>query len=354
MPSQSRNFVISAILGLVIILIGTVGYSLLEGWSLLESLYMTIITVATIGYGEIKPLDPAGRIFTMFIIVFGVGNMAYLIGQFTRAMVEGSLQRVLGRRMLEAQIKKIKNHYILCGYGRIGQMIAREISAKKLPLVVVENNLEILEALEKAGHLYIRGDASDEDNLVEAGIQRAAGLISAVSSDADNLYIVLTARSLNPDLFILSRASQERSIKKLTEAGADRVISPYLIGARKMAQALLRPAVADFLESTVHGEGMNLAMEEIRVTPESKLKDVTLLESNIRRDLDLIIIAIKPQDGEMVFNPSAQARFKVGDTLIAVGRRENMERLVKMLGADSSAAPTYARRRSPFRTLKVD
>jgi voltage-gated potassium channel len=200
--------------------------------------------------------------------------------------------------------------------------------------------------------LYIEGDASDEDFLVAAGISRAAGLISAVSSDADNLYIVLTARGLNTDLFILSRASQEKVIRKLKGAGADRVFSPYLIGARKMAQALLRPAVSDFVESTVHGvegDGVHLAMEEILVTPASTIQDVSLLESNIRRDLDLIVIAIKPADGDMVFNPAADARIRVGDTLIAVGLKENMDELVKLLGADSSRPVRYHREgRSPM------
>lgn len=345
--SEAKNKLkVSALLCILVILIGTVGYSYLEEWSLLESLYMTVITVSTIGYGEIKPLDPAGRIFTLFLIIFGVGNVAYLVGQLTRAMVEGSLQKILGRRKLETLIKKMRDHYVLCGYGRIGRMIANEISAKNLPVLVIENNPTILDQLEKDGRIYIRGDASDDDNLIAAGISKAVGLISAVSSDADNLYIVLSARGLNPDLFILSRASEEKSIRKLKGAGADQVISPYLIGARKMAQTILRPAVADFLESTVHaGKGMDLAMEEMLVTPESKIKDVTLLESNIRRDLDLIVIAIKTADGKMMFNPSAQARINVGDTLIAIGQRENMDRLIKMLGADIAGVIKYSRKK---------
>ena len=342
--TQTRRLQISAVVGVLIIVIGTVGYSAIEGWDTLDSLYMTIITVATVGYGEIRTLTPAGRIFTIFIIIFGVGNVAYLAGQLTQLWVEGSMQRVLGRRKLEKQIKKMKDHYILCGYGRIGRMIAKEIKDKKLPLVVLENTPEVLEQLEKDEILYIKGDAAEEDNLTAAGIQSAMGLISAVSSDADNVYIILTARSLNPDIFILTRASEEKTIKKLLGAGADQVVSPYAIGARKMAQAILRPAVADFLETTVHtGAGMNLAMEEILVTPNSTLKDVSLLESNIRRDLDLIVIAIKTAEGQMIFNPSAQAKIRVGDTLIAVGQTDRMERLIKLLGADTSAAPRYSR-----------
>jgi len=345
MPSTKNRLYYATLLAVFIILAGTLGYTLIEGWSPLESLYMTIITVATIGYGEIKPLSSGGRIFTIFIILFGVGNVAYLVGQLTKAMVEGSLLKVMGRRRLETQIRNLQDHYILCGYGRIGRLIANEISTKPLPLIIIENHPEVIEQLEKDGRLYIRGDASDEDNLRAAGIQTAVGLISAVSSDADNLYIVLTARDLNPELFILSRASEERSIKKLQGAGADQVISPYLIGARKMAQTILRPAVADFLESTAHSsDGMDLAMEEIRVMPASEIKDVTLLESNIRRDLDLIVIAIKTAEGRMLFNPSATARIQVGDTLIAVGQRRNMARLCRLLGADQMSKPQYHRR----------
>ncbi|MBU2549497.1 MAG: potassium channel protein [Proteobacteria bacterium] len=332
-------------IGLFIFGAGTLGYSIIEGWSPLESFYMTLITVATIGYGEIKPLSPAGRIFTILIIVIGVGNMAYLVGQFSQSMVEGSLQRVFGRHKLE-QIEKLKDHYILCGYGRIGRSIAKEITARKIPLVVVESDLLTIEQCEKDGMLYIRGDASDEDNLLTAGIKRALGVISVVSSDAENVYIVLTARGLNPDLFIVARATEEKSIKKMTGAGADRVVSPNLIGARKMAQAVLKPAVSDFIETTVHGVSGALAMEEVLVTPKSKIKDISLMESNIRRDLDLIVIAIKTAEGEMLFNPSAQARIREGDTLIAVGLRENMDRLAQILGADRMSSPRYFKRRT--------
>ncbi len=331
-----RNLIVSICLSIFILLCGTAGYSLIEGWKLLDALYMTIITVATIGYGEIRPLSPAGRVFTIFIIIFGVGNVAYMIGQLTRSMVEGSLRRVMGRRKLERQIKTIKDHYIICGYGRIGRTIAQEIKAKRLPLVIIENDQEVVQQIDQDGHLYIMGEATDDDNLISAGIKRARSLVTVVSSDADNVYIVLTARAMNPNLFIVTRATEEKSVSKLERAGADKVVSPYQIGARNMAQALLRPAVSDFIETTVHGRGdLDLAMEEILVTPQSKLKDITLKDSNIRMDLDLIVIAIKKADGEMIFNPWADARFQVGDTLIAVGQRENMEKLATMLGADS-------------------
>jgi len=331
-----RNLTYSALLALLILWWGATGYAAIEGWSLLDSMYMTIITVTTIGFGEIRPLSPLGRVFTIFIAVFGVGNMLYLMGMLTQGMVEGSLRRVMGRSKLEKQIKSMKDHYIICGYGRIGRVIARELAAKKVPLVLIENNPEIIEKIDSDGHLYISGEAIDDENLLLAGINRAKGLVAVVSSDADNVFIVLTARAMNENLFILSRATNENSVNKLERAGADKVVSPYQIGARKMAQTILRPAIADFIESTVHaGEGMKLAMEEILVTPHSKLQDISLLDSNIRRDLDLIVIAIKKSDQEMIFNPAASTRIQVGDTLIAVGQRDNMDRLGKILGADT-------------------
>ena len=333
--TQSR-FTLAILTAVIILLVGTAGYSFIEGWDLLDSLYMTLITVATIGFGEIRPLSPTGRVFTIFIIVFGVGNAAYLVGQLSQMMVEVSLRKVMGRRKLEKQIRAIKDHYIICGYGRIGRIIAQEIADHNLPLVIVENFPEVIERVDEDGHLYIIGEATDDDNLVKAGIEQARCLISVVSSDADNVYIVLTARALNKDLFIVTRSSHEKSVSKLERAGADKVISPYQIGARNMARTVLRPSVADFMESTVHGRGgLNLAMEEILVTPKSKLQNVTLKDSNIRRDLDLIVIAIKTNEGEMIFNPWASNPIQVGDTLIVVGRQDNMQELVKLLGADT-------------------
>jgi len=323
------------ILALVLLVVGTVGYVLIEKWSLTDALYMTIITVATVGYGEVHPLSPAGRFFTIFVIIFGVGSVAYLVGLFSRAMVEGSLERIMGRHKLEKQINQLRDHYVICGYGRIGRAIVKELDAGRVPVVIIESNPAIIQRIEEEGHLYVAGEATDDLNLLAAGIKRARGLVSVVSSDADNVFIVLTARSMREELFIVTRASEERSVGKLERAGADKVISPYEIGARKMAQAILRPNVADFIETTVHGQrGLGLAMEEILVTPRSSLKDVPLRDSNIRRDLDLMIIAIKTADGHMIFAPSADEHVRVGDVLIVVGKQENVERLIKLLGAD--------------------
>jgi len=333
--ASRRRLIGSLVLALVLLIAGTVGYVLIEKWTVTDALYMTIITVATVGYGEVRQLSPAGRIFTIFVIIFGVGNVAYLVGLFSRAMVEGSLERIMGRRKLEKQINQLSDHYVICGYGRIGRSIVKELAAGHVPVVIIESDPAIIQRIEEDGFLYVAGEATDDLNLLAAGIKRARGLVSVVSSDADNVFIVLTARAMREELFIVTRASEERSVAKLERAGADKVISPYHIGARKMAQAILRPNVTDFIESTVHGQsGLGLAMEEILVTPRSSLKDVTLRDSNIRRDLDLMIIAIKTADGRMIFSPSADESVRVGDVLIVVGKQENVERLIKLLGAD--------------------
>ena len=241
MPKSShRNLIVSLLLVLVLLLIGTLGYVYIEGWSILDALYMTIITVATVGYSEVRNLSPAGRVFTVFVIIFGVGNVAYLVGQFSRIMVEGSLERIIGRHKLERLIREVHDHYIICGYGRIGRSIVQELAEKKVPLVIIENSLSVIQRIEEDGHLYVAGEATDDTVLLEAGIKRARGLISVVNSDADNVFIVLTARSMKSDLLIVTRASEEKSVRKLERAGADRVISPYDIGARKW----LRPSCA--------------------------------------------------------------------------------------------------------------
>lgn len=336
--SSQTKFINVGVLAVLVLAGGTLGYAVIEGWSLLDAFYMTIITVTTIGYGEIRPLSDTGRVFTIFVALFGVGTVAYAVGQFSRLMVEISLREILGRNKLQKKINALRGHYIICGFGRIGRVTAQELRAKGLDVVIVDNNPAVISELDETGFLHIQGEATDDDNLLAAGIERARGIITVVSSDADNVYIVLTARAMNEKLFIVSRASEEKSVAKLKRAGANKVISPYQIGARKMAQTVIRPAISDFIDNTLWGgSGEQLAMEEMLVTGESRIKDVSLMESNIRRDLDLIVIAIKTAEGRMIFNPSAAATVRVGDTLIAVGLAENMEKLARLLGADRLA-----------------
>ena len=229
------------------------------------------------------------------------------------------------------KIQSMRDHYIICGYGRIGKIICRELNLNKIPVVVIETDTEIIKELEGKGVPYVVGDATNEEVLIETRIERARGLVSVVASDADNLFITMSARVLNPGIFILARADEEHSEKKLLRAGANKVAMPYLIGGHKMAQIITKPAVTDFLDFTVQNREMDLEMEELLVDEKSALNGVALINSNIRQDTNVIIVAIRKKDGEMVFNPSSQTSIEAGDTLISLGNREDLEKLSTIL-----------------------
>lgn len=318
----------------MVLLIGTIGYMVIEEWQLLDALYMTVITITTVGYGEIRQVSEPGRIFTIFIIFAGMGILGYTFGMVAQAMVEFHVRSILGRRKLGLKIKSLKDHYIMCGYGRIGRIIAQELNSNKIPVIVIDQNPDSKEALENQDIPYIIDDATSEDVLIEAGIERAKGLIAVVESDADNLFITMTARGLNSDLYILARADEEQTQKKLLRGGADRVVLPYLIGGHKMAQTIVKPAVTDFLELTVHNKDIELKLEELLVGKGSRLNGVTLVDSGIRQETNIIILAIRKKDGEMSFNPSSQTRIESGDTLISLGYSGDLERLSKMLSGN--------------------
>ena len=314
-----------------VLVIGTMGYMIMEGWNLLDSLYMTVITITTVGYGEIRKVDETGRIFTIVLIFMGMGIMAYTLGMVAQTMVELQIRSILGRRRLGVEIKSIKNHYILCGYGRIGRIISQELKVRRVPMLVIDNDPASKELLEHQEIPYIIDDATSEDVLIEAGIERAKGLVSMVTSDADNLFITMTARGLNSGLFILVRADEESAQKKLLRGGANRVALPYLIGGQKMAQTIIRPAVTDFLELAIYDRDMDLKMEELMVSDGSRLNGLTLVDSAIRQEMNVIIVAIRKSNREMVFNPSSQTRIESGDTLIALGRTTDLDRLATKL-----------------------
>jgi len=306
---------------------GTLGYVSIEGWSLFEALYMTIITLATVGYNEVHTLSHSGQIFTMCLIVFGVGTLAYTISSLIQFAVEGQFYQLLGRKKVQKKISRLQGHYIICGYGRIGRRISREFAAKPIPFVVVENNPKYCQRLEEDGFLYIEGDATRDEVLEEAGIKQAKGLITSVTSDSANVFIILTARGINPKLYILARASEEGAEVKLRRAGANKVVSPYTIGATRMAQAILRPSVVDFIDIVVgRNDSLELQMEEIPVVAESTLVGKTLSQSGIRKDLGLIIVGIK-HNKEMMFNPDANTIIEAGDILIALGEYPDIQKL---------------------------
>jgi len=327
-----RRIILGLIWLLAILLIGSIGYVLLEGWSFFDGLYMTVITLTTVGYGEVRPLSQTGRTFTILLIFLGVGFMFYVVTALAQVVVEGQLQDIFGRRRLEREIRQIKDHYIICGFGRIGEVIARELSHTFIPIVVVDNRPQHTATLERSGYLHVIGNATQEEVLLSAGIERARGLISVVSSDADNVYIVLSARSMNPNLTIVARAGESGSEQKLLRAGANEVISPYELGGHRMAQTILRPTVVDFMDVAL-GEGIDLSLEEIPVGGSSDIIGKPLKESGIRQHLDLIIVAIKRADGTMIFNPQSDAPILTGDTLIALGSKLNLDKLMRLLEA---------------------
>lgn len=329
--NSTKHLILSIVFALFIIILGTIGYMFLEGWDILDSLYMTIISLATVGYGEVHKLGSAGRLFTILLILMGVSYFVYVAGALVQFMVEGRIRIILGRRRLDKKIKQLKNHYIVCGYGRIGRVLCQNMKGKPVDLVVIENDEERVSCMDKDGILYITGDASEETNLTEAGIKEARGVIAVLGSDVENVFLVLTARQLNPEIYILARASRKEARAKLRAAGADQVESPYVTGAVAMAQRIIRPTVTGFLDHALTYREAGIRIEEIPVGAQSKLVNVMLKESGIRQNFDLIIIAVKSHDGKMSFNPSFETTLGAGDTVIAIGEEKNLTKLETVL-----------------------
>jgi voltage-gated potassium channel len=299
-----------------IISFGTAGYMLIERWSFLDSLYMTIITLSTVGFKEVGELSTGGRLFTIILIIGGVGTVLYALSAGARFLLEGELQAAFGRRRLEKKVRELKNHYIICGFGRMGKIIGKELKNKGVQFIAIEKNPV---SYEKEEVLILEGDASQDDILKESGIERAKGLITVLPTDAENLYVVLSAKGLNPDLYIVARAGEEGSEKKLLRAGADRVISPYYIGGLRIAHTVLKPAVVDFIEFATKAGNIDLQMEEIPIPEGSGLIGLTLDQCGMGKELGLIVVAIKRATGEMRFNPTFRTIIKLGDTLIVLG-----------------------------------
>jgi len=308
----------------LILLFGTTGYRLIEEWSLLDCLYMTVITLTTVGFGEIHPLTSHGRVFTIVLIFFGMGVVGYAFVSATRFVVEGEILALITRRRHMRAVERIHDHFIVCGFGRMGSFIAQQLHERGIPFVLVEDKPAIQEKIIQLGYLMTPGDATDEEILKSAGIETARGLVAVLNSDAENLYAVLTARELNPNLEIVARASDDAAQKKLMRAGATRVISPYKIGGMRMVMGMLKPAVMSFLEVVMDHKDMSIEIEEIQVGKGSQYSGKRLVETDMRRDLDLIVIGIKKHYGDMVFNPGPQTVVEAHDTLIAMGRKEDL------------------------------
>ncbi|MFN0111663.1 MAG: potassium channel family protein [Blastocatellia bacterium] len=313
-----------------IILAGTLGYMFIEGWSWFDSLYMTVITLATIGYSEVQPLSIRGRAFTIVLVVVGVGVFTVLIANIVSAVVESGITAALGRRRLYKDISQLKDHVILCGAGRVGLRVVDELAKRNVDFVVIERDEHVAEQLLKQGKLVLIGDATDEKVLEGAQVSTSRTLITAASSDAENVYITLTARGLNPNIYIVARANDQAAERQLKRAGVNKVVSPVLIGSHRMAQAALSPAVADFLESTMATEELDLNFEQVHIAENSRLNGVKLKESGIRSEHEVMIVAITPREGKMIFNPNGDQLLQAGDLLIAIGRRSGLAKLAEI------------------------
>ncbi len=326
------NILTALLMLLGVISFGTFGYMLIEESSFIDSLFMTMITITTIGYGEIFPLSTQGRIFTMVLIVLGVGLIMFLFTRITEEVVEGNLRTMYGRLSMKKKVEGLKDHYIICGFGRIGKVICNLLNEAGTPFVVIESNPVVIHELTELGYLFLEGEAANDDILLKAGVKQAKGLVSVVSSNADNVYITLSARGLNSELYIMARSTgTEGGETKLLRAGASQVISPYYIGACRMAQHILRPTVTDFIDLTIHGGELGLRMEELAISDHGKIVNKSLMDSNIRRDFNLIVVAIKRRHGEMLFNPNPGSMIMPNDTLIVLGDYSMIKALEKIV-----------------------
>ncbi len=308
---------------------GIVGYQIIEGWNFLDAIYMTVTTITTVGYREVHPLSDAGRIFSIFLMVGGVGGALYALSGIVGYIVEGNIGTVWERRRMHNKIKNLKGHFILCGYGRVGEEIARTFREEDTPFIVIDNRPECVSLLEKTDFIYLDGDATRDDVLKLAGIERARGLIAAVGTDTDNTYITLSARGLCPNIYIEARASNPEAVTKLERAGADRVILPHAIGGTRMAMLALRPAVVDFIDNVVYSRGREMQLEAVDIKDESRVKGLKI--KDIQDRTSVTALALQKQGRTLIPNPAGDVVVEAGDQLIVIGTRPQLISLEKAL-----------------------
>ncbi len=332
----------NALLALGIIMVaGVLGYIFLEGWSFIDALYMTVITLTTVGYREVRDLDTIGQLWTMALLITGVGTLFYAAVTSVELAVEGAVRGYFERRRMTAEINKLNGHYILCGFGRVGRQVAREFTIEGFPFVVIDNAPGKIEECLAEDYLAMLGEASDDGVLEEAGIRRAKGLVAAVNSDAANVFVVLSARKINPSLHIVARASSDESAAKLEIAGADRTLSPYAVGGRRLASLATQPLVVDFLDVVTRGEkGIEFRLEEFDVPKKSPLANHTIAELQIGERTGAMVLAIRTSEGRFDTTPSAQDVIRTGDTLIVLGARDQVDRLEALLRGEVPADET--------------
>ena len=329
-PEKKLKIIVMILVAVV--LFGIIGYSVIERWPLLDAVYMTFITLSTVGFKEVYVLSPAGRMFTILLILVGVAGAAYTLRVIGEWIVEGEMKKIFGRRRMQKGIKELVNHYVVCGFGRVGRRIAQELCNRKVPFVVIDNDLQRIEQAEKDGFLFVQGDSTIDQTLIDAGIERARALITAVANEADGVFIVLSARQLSPQLLITARTETDEGKKKLLRAGANKVISPYKIGAIRMALTTLRPNLVDFMKIITFDKETGLTIEEIQIKPGSPMIDSTLRECAIRKEFGIMVAGVKKTGKDVFLNPSPDTKIEAGDILIVIGDREGLEKLEKLYG----------------------
>jgi voltage-gated potassium channel len=337
MNRLTRRFLFIAVAIVATLLIGTVGFTTIEHWQPFDAFYMTLTTMTTVGYAEVHPLSRAGRVFNSFLISFGVATIFIAIGAMTQTIVELEFGNLIGQRRNKRMIDKLKDHHIICGYGRVGRGAASELRHAGVPFVVVDINPERVERALLDGMLAVVADSTRDETLHRAGIERARGLVAALATDADNLFVLLSAKGLNPKIYVAVRAAEEGAEEKMRRAGADAVFAPYSITGHRLAQSLLRPHVVQFLDFTTKDVGEDIAIEQVRVSESSDMVGRTIEEMQLRKEVGVIVMAIRKADGRMIFNPPADTGVHGGDYLIVMGHPDSLRALETLL-ADPRAA----------------
>ncbi|MGA2146631.1 MAG: potassium channel protein [Bryobacteraceae bacterium] len=324
-------FLAAAIVGTLVT--GTVGFTAIDHYPPFDAFYMTLITMTTVGYGEVHPLSHAGRVFNSFLIMFGVTTIFIAIGAMTQTIIELEFGDVFNKRRNKRMIEKLKDHHIICGFGRVGRGAAAELQHAGAPFVIVDSDPARAERAMMAGMLAVAADATHDDSLRQVGVERAHGLVAALATDADNLFVLLSAKGLNPNLYVAVRAAEEGAVEKMRRAGANSVIAPYALTGHRLAQSLLRPHVVQFLDFAATDAGEDTAIEQVLVAEGSEMVGKTIREMQLGRDLGVIVMAIRDCHGKMHFNPPADAPIQVGDTLIAMGGQAGLRSLETLLAS---------------------
>jgi len=336
-PAKNRARLRMSVIAVVCAIgVGTVVFHRIEGWSILDSLYVTAQTVTTVGFGDLTPRTIWGRAFATVFMLVGVGIVLYALTSAVQSIVQSEMVATFGQRRLSRKMSKLRNHFIICGAGRVGSHLIRSLQGSDETFIVIESNTQQVSQLLDLGIAVLVRDATLEESLIEAGVQNAKGLAACLPNDSDNVYVVLTARDLNPDIHIVARAAEEQAEAKLIRAGANRVVAPTIIGGHRMAMALTKPAVGDFLDSITANQ-LDLGFEQLEVEPVSSFVGQRLSETNIRSQLNIVIVSIRRANGEIVFNPNAEAVIQAGDMLIAIGSAESLAQLTALAHGQATA-----------------